>query len=239
MRLYWPKKICLFISSKSKAKLNARRTRGSELLAPRVEDEGLHHALAADREFLQQHALLGHGREIVARSPSLGAVLGAPVDIVALERLERDGGVAEILEAHLVEVVAADVDVEVLAPIVLHALVNDRAAGDELLDPVGATAERRLEPGGADVALVAVRCRCLPTSASAARRAGRRSAAARGCPAVEGECDFALAGLLGLGHVPVVGRVLRVMLLERLQREDHVVDGDRLAVVPARSARSR
>jgi hypothetical protein len=51
---------------------------------------------------------------------------------------------------------------------------------------------------------------------------------------VEREGDLALAGLLGLGHVAVVGRQLRVILLERVEREDDVVRRDRLAVVPAR-----
>src|SRR5260370_9248897 len=46
-------------------------------------------------------------------------------------------------------------DVEILAPIVLHPLVDDGAAGDELLDAVGAVAERRFERGRADVALFA------------------------------------------------------------------------------------
>ena len=39
-----------------------------------------------------------------------------------LKASTRDRRVAEIFECELVEIVAADVDVEVLAPIVLHAL---------------------------------------------------------------------------------------------------------------------
>ena len=89
--------------------------------------------------------------------------------MVGLEGLERDRLVAEIFEAHLVEIIAADIDVEILAPIVLHPLVDDGAAGDELLDAVGAVAERRLQRGRADVALLARGVGALPTNASAAR----------------------------------------------------------------------
>jgi hypothetical protein len=49
---------------------------------------------------------------------------------------------------------------------------------------------------------------------------------------IEREGDVALAGLLGLGDMPVIGGRLRVVLLERLEREDHVFDRDRLAVMP-------
>jgi len=47
----------------------------------------------------------------------------------ALTEYERDGGVAEIFETHFVEIIAPDIHVEVAAPIVLHALVHDGAAG--------------------------------------------------------------------------------------------------------------
>ena len=54
----------------------------------------------------QHDALVLDGREIVGGRPVLGAVLGAPVDLVGLEGLERDGRVAEIFVAQLVEIVA-------------------------------------------------------------------------------------------------------------------------------------
>ncbi len=41
-----------------------------ELGAAQVRHEGLHDARAAVGELLQDHALLGHGREIVGASPS-------------------------------------------------------------------------------------------------------------------------------------------------------------------------
>ncbi len=44
--------------------------------------------------------------------------------------------------------------------------------------------------------------------------------------------DLAVADLLGLDDVAVIGRVHRVVFLERVEREDHVLGGDRLAVMP-------
>ena len=53
--------------------------------------------------------------------------------------------------------------------------------------------------------------------------------------AVEGELDLAVADLLGLDDVGVVGAVERVALgLEGLEGPDHVLDRDRRAVLPAR-----
>src|SRR4051795_13213279 len=49
---------------------------------------------------------------------------------------------------------------------------------------------------------------------------------------VEHELYLTLADLLGFHHMAVIGRVLRVMLLEGIEREDHVIRGYRLAVVP-------
>src|SRR5208283_1365551 len=107
-------------------------------------------------KFLEDDALVGDGREVVAGGPVLGAVLKAPIDGVGLECFERDRGIAEIFEPQLIEIIAADVDVDSAAPIVLDALVDDAAAGCELFNAVRAGAERRLERGRSDVALFSV-----------------------------------------------------------------------------------
>src|SRR5262249_60887857 len=91
-----------------------------------------------------------------------GDVLRAPVDMVGLEGLDGDRAVAEIFKPQLVEIVASDINVEILAPIVLDPLVDDGAAGDELLDAVSAVAERRLERGRARFRLPARGRRPLP-----------------------------------------------------------------------------
>ena len=125
--------------------------------------------------------------------------------VFGLERLDGDRRVAEIFEAQLVEIVAADIDVEILAPIVLDALVDDVAAGRELLDAVGAAAERRLERGFADVALLAVLVGALPPvlgqDGELADDLRQLAVAGR----VEREGDLAIAGLLGLDDVAVIG----------------------------------
>src|SRR5262245_64979491 len=72
-----------------------------------------------------------------------------------MDTLDRHELVAQILDPDLVEIVLPNADIEVLAPMVFHALIDDAAPGREILDAVGAAPERRLERGGADVALAA------------------------------------------------------------------------------------
>ncbi|CAM5208316.1 hypothetical protein BTHI11S_03944 [Bosea thiooxidans] len=93
-----------------------------------------------------------HGREIVARRPDTRGELFLEGDDAALEGLERHLPVAEILPAHAVEIVGADIHRQVLGPIVRHALELDEAALLEASDLVGARAERRLQRRGGEVA---------------------------------------------------------------------------------------
>ena len=210
----------------------AAHARVLEFVAPDIEGEGLHRPEIADRKFLQHDFLVLHGGEIVGGRPVLGAVLGAPIDLVALESFQRDGGIAEIFEADLLEVAGADIQVEVLAPIAGGSLVDDRAAGRKILDPVGTRAKRRLQRGLRYVALLARFVGVLPPVLRQDRQLtdNLRQFAVAGT--VEGEGHFALAGFLRLGHVPVIGAELRTVLLERLEGIDHVFRRHRLAVVP-------
>ena len=82
-----------------------------EFRPPDIEGKGLHHAGIADREFLEQHAFVGHRRKIVSGGPILRAILVAPVNIVGLEGFQRDGGVAEIDELQFVKIVNSETDV--------------------------------------------------------------------------------------------------------------------------------
>src|SRR5262249_55620006 len=103
-----------------------------ELRPPRVEDIGLHAAGGADRKLLLDHAaVLDRGNAVIGGGPVLGAVLGAPIDRAGLERLDRHRRIAEVFESQGLEVAAAEIDVEVLAPIILDALVGDVAARRE------------------------------------------------------------------------------------------------------------
>ena len=194
----------------------------------------MHDAAVALRKFLQQDPLFVDRRKVVGSRPVLGDVLGAPIEMVGFERLEPHRRVAEIFEPHLVEIVASDIDVEIFGPIVLHPLVHDGAASDELLDAVGAVAERRFERGRADIALPPRSVGALPPML---RQHVELTHDLRQFPiarCVEDESDLALAGLLDFGDVPVIGRKRRIVGLECLHGEDDVVDGHRLAVVMAR-----
>ena len=167
-------------------------------------------------------------REIVGGGPVLGAVFFPPVDRIGLERFERDSGVAEIFVPQLIEIVAADPYVEIARPIILHALVDDFAAGRKILDAVGTAAERRLERRGADVALLAVLVGALPPELRQDEKFAddlRQFAVAR---TVEGECDLAIAGFLDLDDMAIIGGELRTVFLLGLKGENHVVGRDRL-----------
>src|SRR5690554_7254034 len=54
---------------------------------------------------------------------------------------------------------------------------------------------------------------------------------------VEGELHLAVAGLLGLDDVTVVGRVEWAVLLQHVEREDDILRHDRLAVIDRKSTR--
>ena len=74
------------------------------------------------------------------------------IDRAGLERFERDLPLAVVFEAQPAEIVLADVDRQVLGPIVVAQLVFDRPPLLEGLDPVGAGAERRIERRSVEVA---------------------------------------------------------------------------------------
>ena len=74
------------------------------------------------------------------------------VDRAGLERLEGDLPLAVIFEAQPVEIVLAEIDRQLRAPIVRVALEFDEASLLEGLDLVGAGAERRVERGGGEIA---------------------------------------------------------------------------------------
>src|SRR5262249_9823796 len=115
-----------------------------------------------DRKLLKNDAFLAYRRKVVSGRPVFGAVLGPPVDQIALEGLDSDCRVTEILVAQFVEIIPANVHVDVSAPIFLDALVNDVVGRRELLDPVRAAAEGHLKRGFSDIAFLAVLVGTLP-----------------------------------------------------------------------------
>jgi len=62
------------------------------------------------REFFQHHTRACPAAGVMGGSPVLGAVLGAPVNLVARQRLQAPPSVAKIFEADLVKLLALDID---------------------------------------------------------------------------------------------------------------------------------
>ena len=154
--------------------------------------------------------------------------------MIRLEGLQRDQVVAKELEAQFVEIVDPDLGRNLRTPVILHLFEHHGTAGNEFLDPVRPGPERRLQRGRRDVALAALAVGAQPVVFRQHRQFtddGRQFAVSR---AVEGELDIALAGFLGFDDVLVIGSVHRAVLLQDLEREDHVVGRHRFAVVPAR-----
>ena len=78
---------------------------------------------------------------------------GEQVEFACFEGLELDRAVAIILVSDRIEVVKPDILREVAGPIVVDPFVADGAAGIEIGDAVGATAQRRFQAGAAEVAV--------------------------------------------------------------------------------------
>ncbi len=206
-----------------------------ELLATQVEHERLHRrggALGGDRFLLDPP--FRHGGKVVAGRPLAGDVLSPIVELARLELFERRRAVEEIAELDFVEVPLALGDGQVLRPIVLDALIGDRAPGIDRLDLVGARAQRDLERRLGDVALLAVGAGAFPEMLGQYRDLPDDLRQLAVGLDVECEGDLVLAGLLCLYDVLVVEGVLRMRLLLGLQAEDHILGRDRRAVMPTR-----
>src|SRR3546814_20578219 len=114
--------------------------------------EALHAGGAAVLQLLLLDRAARDLRHVVGRGPGLRGVLHPEVVSAGLEGLERDRGVAVVLVMHGIEVEEADPRRMVLRPIVLDALVGDRAVRLEGLDAVGAAAPRRLQERLSEIA---------------------------------------------------------------------------------------
>ena len=115
---------------------------------------------------------------------------------------------------------------------IFDALVDDMAAGRKILDAIGSTAERRLKGGFADIALLAVLVGTLPPFLGQNGELAddpRRFAIAR---RVYGERNLMGAGLFRFGDMAIIGRELRAIFFECLERKNHVVRRDWRAIMP-------
>src|SRR6202034_1775200 len=125
-------------------------------------------------------------------------------DRVGLERFECDRRIAEIFEPQLVKIIAPDIHVQRVAPIVGYALIDESAAGREFLQAIGAAAERRLEGGLANIALLAILVGALPP------RLGQDSELANDLRqlaitrSIESKRDLTIAGLFHFGDMAVI-----------------------------------
>ena len=97
-------------------------------------------------------AALGKGRGVVGPRPVFRADFQPVIKLAGLERFEGHAVIAKVIDGDGVEVVQALVDGQVFAPVVLVALVTDRAPGLDLGDGVGAAAGRDFQVAFVEVA---------------------------------------------------------------------------------------
>ncbi len=116
-----------------------------ELLAPRVDEEALGSGGALVGQRQADEAAFLDGGNVVARRPVERGELLAEIEGAGLQAFELQRAVAVVLVAQLVEIEAAAIDGQVLAPVIGAALVGDVGAGIEVGDLVGAGAERLVE----------------------------------------------------------------------------------------------
>ena len=106
------------------------------------------------REVVLDHQPACHRREIIGGRPVLRDVLAAQVDLAGLERLHRHGRVAEIFDAHAIEVVGALAGRPIRRPPVGPAHIGDAASEFEVGDTVRTGADRRIGQRPREVAAI-------------------------------------------------------------------------------------
>jgi hypothetical protein len=170
------------------------------------------------------YAAVGDRCKTVALEPPPRVVLGPNVDLAGLEGFEQRGGVAEVLDADLLEVEPPAHDGQVAGPPVGIAAVGDGAAGIDPRHHVGPAAHGRLERRALErgrIELVARQDRHQPEQQ-------RSLAVARQS---EGEAHAAVADLLGRRHLAVVRAVIEpALLLEERVAEQNVLGRNRTSV---------
>ena len=172
---------------------------------------------------------VAHRRDVVVERPGLGLVLDAEVEDARLQRLAQHRVVAEVVVAHAVEVVLADVDRQICAPSSPPPARRRRSGR-----PRTGRSGRDRSPAAAPAC---VRSKSRPSHQCFGRIGiwPTISGNSRLPASLKTNLHRALADLLGPVDGAVVEAVERLALgLQGLEREDHVVDGDRPAVVPAR-----
>jgi len=166
-------------------------------------------------------------RDIVGSGPDFRRIFGAEIESTGFEGFDRDRGVAVIVIPDHIEIIAADVDRQILAPIIRDPFIGDIPVGLEFLDPVGTAAQRRFQGGLGKITGFPVMFR---QHRQLADDQGQFPVFAR----LEGELDGAPVQLFRFGHAAVVKPVKgRPFCEQNVEGPDHVIGGDRFAVVPA------
>ena len=178
-----------------------------------------------------EHASLESGRHRVVALPVLRHVLHVEVDHVALHGFRLHAVVGKVVELHDVEVEAASHHRQVRAPVVGDALPANPAPDLEILDPVRAGAKRRLHRRLGDVAGLPV---VLGNDRHLADADGQQRV-------VAGTFSDAKENLAPVQHFDGLDGLQRRAHRRRglvsvhAVGVGHVVDGERLAVVPTRA----
>ena len=196
-----------------------------------VHREALHAGRQLMGDFPLHHQPLALGREIIGGRPFLGAVLLAEIIGAGLEGLDGDGGVAVVVEADAVVIMAALVDPQILAPVVRHPLVGDGAAGLEAGHLVGAAAGDRLQRRALEFPRVFRVGEIMHRQHRHLPDDQRQFHVYR---VAEAEFHLVRSQRLGLLHIGVIGAVERGALgFQRVEGPDHIRRRDRLAVMEA------
>ena len=163
------------------------------------------------------------------RGPILGNGFFAQVEDIALVRFQHDVFVAEVIELHRIEVVAATIDRYVRAPIIRHALIHQRTPEIDVAQPIRAAAKGRFDGGLGDISLRPV-VFCVNRHAAV----GKRQDGVRLRTLARDEAKLALGDDVDALQIRQRGfQRYGPMFLERIEGELHILCGDRFAIVPA------
>ena len=120
----------------------------------RVHRVALHAGRQVVREVVLDHQPACHRGEIIGGRPVLRDVLAAQVDLAGLERFHRHGRIAEILDAHAIEVVGPLAGRPIHGPPVGPARIGDAASEFEVGDAIGAGSDRRIRQRPGEIAAI-------------------------------------------------------------------------------------
>jgi hypothetical protein len=105
---------------------------------PGVEHEALHARRRFDRDLFHDQPAGCHSPPVIGGRPALGDVLDPEIHQPAIERLESDPWIEIVIMPDRSEIEPADIDRQILAPIIGNPFVGDRSSWLQARDPVRA-----------------------------------------------------------------------------------------------------